>query len=121
MQRAFVVGGWAEGEGGRKGRIGGLLIGGYRSGGLVYAGRVGSGQSENEIAALLRTFADLHRDTSPFDAGAVPRVEARGAHWVEPRIVIEVAFAEWTNEGRVRHPSYQGQLPGADPRSVTFP
>ena len=118
VQRAFVVGGWAEGEGGRKGRIGGLLIGGYRDGGLAYAGRVGSGLRENEIVALLQTFGELHRETSPFDAGPVPRVEARNAHWVEPLVVIEVAFAEWTNEGRVRHPSYQGRVPGVDPRSV---
>jgi bifunctional non-homologous end joining protein LigD len=121
VQRAFVVGGWAEGEGGRKGRIGGLLIGGYRDRSLAYAGRVGSGLRDDEITALLRTLGDLHRETSPFEAGSVPRVEARGAHWVEPQLVIEVAFAEWTNEGRVRHPSYQRRLPAVDPRTVVLP
>ena len=121
IEQRFVVGGWAEGEGGRSGRIGGLLIGGYRDDALIYAGRVGSGLRDDEIGALAKTFADLARDTSPFAAGSVPRVEARNAHWVEPHLVIEVAFAEWTNEGRVRHPSYQRRVPGADPGAVTLP
>ena len=121
IEQNFVVGGWAEGEGGRKGRIGGLLIGGYRDGALEYAGRVGSGLRDDEIGALLRAFADLPRDSSPFAAGSVPRVDARAAHWVEPRVVISVAFAEWTNEGRVRHPAYQKRVPGADPHTVTIP
>jgi bifunctional non-homologous end joining protein LigD len=121
VEQNFVVGGWAEGEGGRKGRIGGLLIGGYRDGALVYAGRVGSGLRDDEIGVLLRTFADQSRDSSPFVAGSVPRLEARDAHWVEPHLVISVAFAEWTNEARVRHPAYQRRLPGVDPRPVTLP
>ena len=121
VEQNFVVGGWAEGEGGRRGRIGGLLIGGYRDGALEYAGRVGSGLRDDEIRVLSRTFAELARDSSPFAAGSVPRIDARAAHWVEPRIVIAVAFAEWTNEGRVRHPAYQGRVPGADPHAVTIP
>jgi bifunctional non-homologous end joining protein LigD len=118
VERQFVVGGWAEGAGGRQGRIGGLLIGAYRDGGLWYAGRVGSGLRDGEIRALLDTFAKSSRDDSPFVAGSVPRLDARDAHWVEPLVVIEVAFAEWTNEGRVRHPSYQCRVPGVDPRRV---
>jgi bifunctional non-homologous end joining protein LigD len=121
IEQNFVVGGWAEGEGGRSGRIGGLLIGGYRDGELVYAGRVGSGLRDDEISALAKTFADLSRDSSPFAAGSVPRADARAAHWVEPRVVISVAFAEWTNEGRVRHPAYQKRIARADPRAVTIP
>jgi bifunctional non-homologous end joining protein LigD len=121
VQRSFVVGGWAEGEGGRSGRIGGLLIGGYRDGVLAYAGRVGSGLRDSEIRALTAAFEDLRRDTSPFAPGAVPSIEARGAHWVEPQIVIEVAFAEWTNEGRIRHPSYQRRVHDVDPHSITLP
>ena len=121
IEQRFVVGGWAEGEGGRSGRIGGLLIGNYRDGALIYGGRVGSGLRDDEIRALSKTFTDLARDSSPFAAGSVPRVEARNAHWVEPQIVISVAFAEWTNEGRVRHPAYQGRVRGADPRTVTIP
>ena len=121
IEQRFVVGGWAEGEGGRSGRIGGLLIGGYRDGALIYAGRVGSGLRDEEIRALSKTFADLARADSPFASGSVPRNEARAAHWVEPQIVISVAFAEWTNEGRVRHPAYQKRVPRADPRAVTIP
>ncbi|MEO5842783.1 MAG: non-homologous end-joining DNA ligase [Acidimicrobiales bacterium] len=121
IEQNFVVGGWAEGEGGRKGRIGGLFIGGYRDGALVYAGRVGSGLRDDEIGVLSRTFADLRRDASPFAPGSVPRTEARVARWVEPQLVISVAFAEWTNEGRVRHPAYQKRVPGADPHAVSLP
>ena len=120
VTRPFVVGGWAEGSGGRQGRIGGLLIGAYRDGELVYSGRVGSGLRDDEIRTLSQSFAATSRADSPFVTGSVPRLEARGAQWVEPTIVIEVAFAEWTNEGRVRHPSYQRRLPGVDPRSVTL-
>ncbi|MEO8695319.1 MAG: non-homologous end-joining DNA ligase [Acidimicrobiales bacterium] len=121
IEQHFVVGGWAEGEGGRRGRIGGLLIGGYRDGSLVYAGRVGSGLRDEEIGVLSRAFADSRRESSPFAAGSVPRTEARVARWVEPQIVISVAFAEWTNEGRVRHPAYQRRVPGVDPRAITLP
>jgi len=121
VEQNFVVGGWAEGAGGRKSRIGGLLIGGYRDGALIYAGRVGSGLRDGEIDALLRTFAGLRRDSSPFAAGSVPRAEARAAHWVEPQVVISVAFAEWTNEGRARHPAYQKRVAGVDPHTVTVP
>lgn len=121
VEQNFVVGGWAEGAGGRKDRIGGLLIGGYRDAALIYAGRVGSGLRDDEIDALLRTFAGLRRDSSPFAAGSVPRAEARAAHWVEPQVVISVAFAEWTNEGRARHPAYQRRVAGVDPHTVTVP
>ena len=88
---------------------------------MSYAGRVGSGLGDEEIKTLLKTFADLRRDSSPFAAGSVPRLEARDAHWVEPHLVISVAFAEWTNEARVRHPAYQRRLPRVDPRTVTLP
>jgi bifunctional non-homologous end joining protein LigD len=121
VTRQFVVGGWAEGSGGRQGRIGGLLIGAYRDGELWYAGRVGSGLRDDEIRTLIATFASSARVDSPFAAGSVPRPDARAAHWVEPSLVIEVAFAELTNEGRVRHPVYLGRVPGIDPRTVALP
>jgi bifunctional non-homologous end joining protein LigD len=121
LTRQFVVGGWAEGSGARQGRIGGLLIGGYRDGALWYAGRVGSGLRDDEIRALLASFASTKREDSPFAPGSVPRADAREAHWVDPQLVVEVAFAEWTNEGRVRHPAYQGRVARVDPRSVSLP
>jgi bifunctional non-homologous end joining protein LigD len=121
VTRQFVVGGWAEGSGGRHGRIGGLLIGGYRDGGLWYAGRVGSGLRDEEIRSLLALFDTTQTNQNPFVPGSVPRPDARVAHWVEPQLVIEVAFAEWTNEGRVRHPVYLGRARGVDPQSVALP
>jgi bifunctional non-homologous end joining protein LigD len=121
IEQQFVVGGWAEGEGGRSGRIGGLLIGGYRDGALIYGGRVGSGLRDDEIRALSKTFADLARESSPFAAGSVPRIEARDAHWVEPQIVISVVFALCTNEGRVRPPANKTRAPGVAPHPDTPP
>lgn len=120
-RQEFVVGGWAPGEGTRAGRIGGLLVG-YRdapgSGPLRYAGRVGSGLSEAEIDVLADHFATTTIDASPFDPPPPP-LQGRDATWVEPSIVIEVAFAEWTGDGRLRHPSYCGRRVDVDPEAVT--
>ena len=88
-----------------------------------YAGRcrVGSSRTTRSVCCS-RTFADLRRDTSPFAVGSVPRTEARAAHWVEPR----VSSSPWPSpsgptKDRVRHPAYQGRLPGVDPLTVTLP
>ena len=117
-RQEFVVGGWAAGDGGRKDRIGSLLVG-YRSGdGWRYAGRVGSGLSDADLVRLRQQLADLARPTSPFTP-APPAAHRRGASWVEPALVIEVAFANWTPDGMLRHPSYQGQRLDRDPATVT--
>ena len=95
--------------------IGALVIGTYDGDRLVSAGKVGTGFSERtlrEIEALLRPLA---RQTSPFAGGDVPR-ESR---FVEPRLVCEVEFAEWTSRtGQLRHPSFKGLRPEKDPREV---
>ncbi len=112
-----VVGGWKPGEGGRAGRIGSLLIGVHGLEGLSYAGHVGTGFSQPTLALLARRLAPLRRGTSPF-AGVVPAGHARGAVWTEPLLVVEVAFAEWTSAGRMRHPSYKGLRDDKDPAEV---
>jgi bifunctional non-homologous end joining protein LigD len=117
-EQEFVVGGWAEGEGSRRGRVGGLLIGYFDDDELRYAGRVGSGLTEEEIERLSGELARRERDTCPF-APPPPRAFSRGARWVEPEIVVQVAFAEWTAEGRLRHPSYLGTRDDKDARAVT--
>jgi bifunctional non-homologous end joining protein LigD len=94
------------GTGGRRGRIGSLLVG-FRDtpgGALRYAGRVGTGFTERELARLGELLEPLAREDSPFEGRRPPR-EAR---FVEPRLVAEVAFAEWTHAHTLRQPSYKG-------------
>ncbi len=102
-----IIGGWKPGEGGRAHTIGSLLLGVYDDDRLRYAGNAGTGFTEAMLADLLRQLAPLQRDTSPFGMPVPPR-DARGAHWVEPRLVGEVAFTEWTADGSMRHSSWHG-------------
>jgi bifunctional non-homologous end joining protein LigD len=115
MRQEFVVGGWQPGEGGRSGSIGSLLLGYYDAeGALHYAGRAGSGLSGASIAELTRLFDRCPRDTSPFDKGRVPK----GAQFVEPVLVVEVKFTEWTSAGIIRQPTFLGVRPDKDPHDV---
>ena len=105
-----VVGGWRPGQGRRDGTIGSLLLGLPSEEGLRYIGNVGTGFTEDALADLMTRLRKLSRRTSPF-ADAVPKVIAREAHWVSPRLVGEVRFTEWTGDGRLRHPSWRGLRP----------
>src|SRR5918994_100989 len=107
----MVVGGWAPGEGNRAGRLGSLLVGYYDQVGdetLRYAGRVGSGFTSPELDRMGRLLAPLAGDECPFDPRP-PATQARLAHWVRPEVVVEVAYGDWTSDGRLRHPVYMGQ------------
>jgi bifunctional non-homologous end joining protein LigD len=114
----FVVGGWAPGKGARSTSLGALLIGYYEStepdARLKYAGRVGTGLTETELRRLVEMLEPLRRDTSPFSPA--PRV--KDAVFVEPELVAEVEFTEWTNAGAVRAPVYLGLRDDRDPRDV---
>jgi bifunctional non-homologous end joining protein LigD len=112
-----VVGGWKPGAGRRSGTIGSLLLGIPGERGLEYAGHVGTGFSEQALRDLHADLAGLRRPDPPF-ATAVPREHARDAVWVEPRLVGEVAFTEWTREGRLRHPAWRGLRPDKSPADV---
>ncbi len=101
-----IVGGWKPGSGGREGRVGSLLLGIPDGDGLRYVGKVGTGFTSDALEEAARLFADRARDTSPF--ADVPRADARDARWVTPDLVGEVAFAEWTVDGRLRHPAWRG-------------
>lgn len=105
----LVIGGWTEPEGSRQ-RFGALLVGFYDAEGrLAYAGKVGSGFDEALLRSLSASMAGLAVDESPFTAqverGTFPR---HGIHWVRPELVCQVGFSEWTREGRLRHPRFQG-------------
>ncbi|MGY2080317.1 non-homologous end-joining DNA ligase [Modestobacter sp. SYSU DS0657] len=119
--QAVVVGGWRPGEGRRAGGIGSLLLGVHDDAGrLVFAGHVGTGFTAKALADLAPLLTP--RSTSPFatppGAPALPREVTRDAHWVEPELVGEVRFGEWTREGRLRHPSWRGLRDDVRPEDV---
>ncbi|MGW0802905.1 non-homologous end-joining DNA ligase [Nonomuraea sp. NPDC002799] len=110
-----VIGGWKPGGGRRSGMIGSLLLGAYdRHGRLAYVGHVGTGFTQAMLHDLRELLAPLERPDPPFDE-PVPREHLRDAHWVTPRIVGEVQYAEVTGDGRLRHPSWRGLRPDRDP------
>lgn len=119
-RQEFVVGGWMPGEGGRSGRLGSLLLGYHdEEGRLRYAGRVGTGFTVSELARLEALLLPLARETSPFaPEPPLPGEVRRLAHFVEPRLVAEVDFSEWTHTGTVRQPSYKGLRVDKEPSEV---
>jgi bifunctional non-homologous end joining protein LigD len=106
-QQEFVVGGYTEPSGSRQG-LGALHVGTWdEAGRLVYRGKVGTGFSDAALRDLLERLRPLARPGSPFIDGPV-RAAARGSHWVEPRLVAQIRYTELTDEGRLRHPSFEG-------------
>jgi bifunctional non-homologous end joining protein LigD len=103
-RQEFVIGGWMRSD--KPGReLRSLLLGCYDRGKLVFAGKVGNGfglVAGRELADRLRK---IERDTPPF--ASVPRANQRGARWVDPRLVAEVAFTTWTADHLLRHPSFE--------------
>jgi bifunctional non-homologous end joining protein LigD len=105
-RQEMVIGGYTA-PGGTRSGFGALLVGVYEDGELHYAGRVGTGFSNRTLDTLAKRLARLKRQSPPFVDP--PRgAEAKGAHWVTPELVAEVTFTEWTRDGVLRHPSFQG-------------
>ena len=103
----FLIAGYVRGEGARS-RLGSLVLARDDDGSLRYAGNVGTGFTEGEIDRLLARLDALRRDASPLArVPDDPRLRKR-VTWVEPSLTVEVEFAEWTQDGRVRSPSYKG-------------
>ena len=120
-RQELVIGGWLPGEGRRLGRIGALLVGYYdhspASGPeLRFAGKVGTGFDAAELERLEGLLTPLRRATSPF-SGRQPQ---RGALFVEPALVAEVEFNEWTSQNMLRHPSYKGLREDKRPLDVVL-
>jgi bifunctional non-homologous end joining protein LigD len=117
QRQEFVVGGFTDPEGMRAG-LGALLIGYYEGARLVFSGKVGTGFTQ-KLALDLRARLDrLEQKTCPF----VPPPEGalgRNAHWVKPNLVCEVMFTEWTGDGKIRHPSFQGLRADKKPKQIT--
>lgn len=107
QRQELVIGGYTDPDGARTG-IGALLMGYYEKKKLVYAGKVGTGFTMKTLADLREQLQPLVRPTSPFDPEPARVKTGPRRHWVEPLLVGEVAFAEWTSDGHLRHPSFQG-------------
>jgi bifunctional non-homologous end joining protein LigD len=103
-RQEFVVGGYTDPQGTRP-LFGALHVGLYDGPRLVYVSKVGTGFDRVLLRAVWARLQPIRRRTSPFDAGAPA---GRGHHWVEPRLVCEIRFAEWTREGGLRHPTFVG-------------
>jgi bifunctional non-homologous end joining protein LigD len=101
----MVIGGYTAPKGARE-ELGALLVGHYRDGALLYAGKVGTGFDRATLRELAERLRPLRRDAPPFaDADAI---RERDVTWVEPRLVAQVGFTEWTRHGRLRHPRFLG-------------
>lgn len=113
-EQELVIGGFTDPQGARSG-FGALLVGYYADGDLHYAGKVGTGFNAALLQELRSRLDRLERDAAPFvELGKRPPK----AHWVEPTLVAQIAFSEWTGDGRLRHPSFVGLRDDKDPREV---
>ena len=99
----LVVGGFTEPRGSRA-SLGALLVGYFEAGRFRYAGKVGTGFSAATLKDLRARLDTLERERSPF----ADEIREPGAHWVEPELVAQIGFTEWTRDGRLRHPRYEG-------------
>ena len=113
----LLIGGYTDPGGSRAG-FGALLLGAPVAGGeLEYAGKVGTGFSDRQLRELHGMLRKIERDRCPFRTCP----ERRGVHWVEPELVAEVAFTEWTGDGRLRHPVFRGLREDKNPADVRMP
>jgi bifunctional non-homologous end joining protein LigD len=135
-RQELVIGGFMPGEGGRRKRVGSLLVGYWdatpqeaaslgRPQRFVYAGGVGTGFTQARLDELTELLEPLRREASPFEAGWDPEVKyaarARdrgGLVWVEPVLVAEIEFLRWTHEDTIRAASFKGLRDDKDPRDV---
>ena len=109
QSQEMVIAGYTRGHGRRQGGLGALVLGVRRGTDLVWAGNCGTGFGERERRRLEDLLRPLERPTPPFAAAPrMPRVRRDDVTWVEPELVCEVEFSEWTHDGRLRAPSYQG-------------
>jgi len=113
LDQEFVIGGYTEPHGKRTG-FGAILVGYYKDSKLIYAGKVGTGFSDETIVKLMDKFRPLERNTSPFSG----EVEEKEVRWLEPKLVAQVGFEEWTNYGKLRQPRFEGLRYDKGPESV---
>ena len=118
-EQEFVLAGYTKGTGRRASSFGSLVLGVYEGNELVYVGNVGTGFNTKEIDKLLDKLRPLRRTTTPFrEVPRMPKVRKSDVIWVEPALVCEVEFVEWTHDGRLRAPSYKGLREDKAPTEV---
>ena len=107
--------GYTAPKGGRR-HLGALLVGLYDKEKLRYVGKVGTGFTEETLNMLARKLAPLRTDTPPFD----PPPRMRDATWVQPNLVAQLVYAEWTADGKLRQPAFLGLRTDKSPRECTW-
>jgi bifunctional non-homologous end joining protein LigD len=118
LRQEFVIGGYTEPRGSRS-HFGALLLGVHDGDGrLVYAGKVGTGFDESRLRDVYARLRKLEREDSPFVNHGRRGRRLAGVHWIDPKLVCEIAFTEWTDEGILRHPVFQGLREDKDPADV---
>ena len=103
----FVVGGWTDPKGSRA-DLGALLVGYHDGDTFAYAGKVGTGFDQATLRDLAGRLRPLAAEASPFGRSPATVRRERDVHWVRPELVVQIGFAEWTRDGLLRHPRYQG-------------
>jgi bifunctional non-homologous end joining protein LigD len=116
-EQEFVIGGYTDPEGSRP-HLGALLVGVQQKGKLIYAGKVGTGFNRKLLQSLHSAFKKIRRDTCPFTnlpeksggrwRQGITLAEMRRCHWVEPKMVCQIKFGEWTRDDRLRQPVFLG-------------
>jgi DNA ligase D-like protein (predicted ligase) len=113
-EQEFVIAGYTEPRGSRIG-FGALLLGYYRGRRLAFAGKVGTGFDHHTSRGLSKKLAELAIPVNPFQCDGLPR---KGIRWVKPKLVAQIAFTEWTREGKLRHPRFLGLREDKKPEDV---
>jgi bifunctional non-homologous end joining protein LigD len=116
QEEELVIGGYTPPAGSRS-HFGALLMGAYRGKDLVYVGKVGTGYNHKTLASLHRTFQPLVQPSPPF----VNPPREKGAVWLKPALVAQVAFQEWTDDGKLRQPVYLGLRDDKKPAECRLP
>jgi len=118
-RQEFIVAGYTKGQGRRAGRFGSLVLAVRRGDELVYVGNCGTGFTEEEIDRLLAKLRPLERRDPPFrEVPKMPKIRKGDVVWVDPKLVCEVEFAQWTHDGHLRAPVYQGLREDKEPEEV---
>jgi bifunctional non-homologous end joining protein LigD len=127
LEQEFVIGGYTDPEGARK-NLGSVIVGFYKDKKLIFAGKVGTGFNAALLSSLHSQMKKIARETCPFANLPVPRgskwgqgitaSEMKHCHWVEPRMVCQVKFSEWTRDDRLRQPVFLGLRQDKDAMAV---